>query len=266
MVPRMCAAAPWVRVTCFTVSTGTTPTMAAPLAAASSSTLFMVSSSIKGRTASCTATSVVSASSASMPCHTDSCRWSPPRTTQTLPPGTSHSSRAATHSRSSGRTATTMSSTRAQPANFRTVCTRMGEPSSSMNCLRLVPAVSGEKRPIRVPRPAAGKITAIFMDLRFYRGSRLLGSNRLGGRIGTPRPVVRGLVARHRRVHALIVLAEDHLAGRGLEHAGHGDVDGLRNHLLGVIHHHHGAVIQVGHALVVLLAFLEHEHAHDLAR
>ncbi len=55
---------------------------------------------------------------------------------------------------------------------MRTVCSRIGEPSSSMNCLRLVPAFSAELRPMRVPRPAAGSMTATFMSihLRFYRG------------------------------------------------------------------------------------------------
>ena len=45
-------ARPLARLTCFTVSTGTTPTIAAPVVAASSSTLSMISGSIKGRTAS----------------------------------------------------------------------------------------------------------------------------------------------------------------------------------------------------------------------
>ena len=48
-------------------------------------------------------------------------------------------------------------------ANLRTVWIRIGEPSSSMNCLRLVPAFSGGAFPMRVPRPAAGSITATFM-------------------------------------------------------------------------------------------------------
>ena len=67
-------------------------------------------------------------------------------------------------------------------------------------------------------------------------------------------------------MHALVELAENHLPGGGLQHASHGDVDGLRNHLLGVVHHHHGAVVQVSHALVVLLALLQDEDAHRFAR
>src|ERR1035441_8081203 len=41
--------------------------------------------------------------------------------------------------------------------------------------------------------------------------------------------------------------------------------DGLGDQLLGVVHYHHGAVIQVSDALVVLLAFLEDEDPHGLA-
>ncbi len=69
-----------------------------------------------------------------------------------------------------------------------------------------------------------------------------------------------------RGVHPLVELTEDHFAGGSLQDAGDGNVDGLRDHLLGVIHHHHRAVIQVGHSLVVLLAFLEDEDPHGFAR
>ena len=68
------------------------------------------------------------------------------------------------------------------------------------------------------------------------------------------------------RVRALVEAAEDHLARGGLQHAGHGDVDGLGDHLARVVHHHHGAVVEIGDALVVLLAFLEDEHADGFAR
>src|ERR1039457_7353321 len=70
---------------------------------------------------------------------------------------------------------------------------------------------------------------------------------------------------RQRHVHPVVELAEDHFPRGGLQHAGHRNIDGLGNHLLGVIHHHHGAVIQVSHALVVLLAFFEDEDPHGLA-
>ena len=48
-----------------------------------------------------------------------------------------------THSISSPRSATTISLTSGQATNLRIVCIRIGAPSSSMNCLRLVPAFSG---------------------------------------------------------------------------------------------------------------------------
>src|ERR1022692_2112832 len=66
-------------------------------------------------------------------------------------------------------------------------------------------------------------------------------------------------------MHAVVEFAEYHLAGGSLQHAGDGDIDGFGNHLLGVVHHHHGAVVQVGDSLVILLAFLEDEDAHEFA-
>src|SRR5262252_7916162 len=136
----------------------------------------------------------------------------------------------------------------------------MGEPSSSMNCLRLVPAFSAGVLPIRVPNPAAGKMTATFMRLRFYRG--FLRRHRGGGLFFG---LARGLIMTVEAVLALVELAEDHLAGGGLEHAGDRDIDRLGDHLLGVIDYHHGAVIEIGDALVVLLALFENEDAHGLA-
>src|ERR1019366_599922 len=218
---------------------------------------------MKGRTASCTATREYSGPSERSAFSTDSCRLLPPSTTRTRPLSNSPASISRTHWVSSPRTATTITPTRSEATNLRTVCIRMGEPSSSMNCLRLVPAFSAVPLPIRVPRPAAGNMTATLMWLRFYRG--FLGREirhrlwialahrtvvPLGGRDGMP---------------ALVVLAEDHLAGRGLEHAGHRDIDGLGDQLFGVVHHDHGAVIQVSDALVILLAFLEDEDPHGLA-
>src|SRR5262249_39219950 len=59
--------------------------------------------------------------------------------------------------------------------------------------------------------------------------------------------------------------SEDHLARRGLQHAGHDHIDIFTDQSARVVNHYHGAVVQVGHALVVLLAFLEDEDLHDLA-
>src|SRR5215470_11609201 len=73
------------------------------------------------------------------------------------------------------------------------------------------------------------------------------------------------LVYRLRHPLAVIVLAEDHSPGGSLQDAGHGDVDGLGDHLARVVHNHHGTVVQVGDALVVLLALLQDEDAHRLA-
>src|SRR5581483_3729138 len=38
------------------------------------------------------------------------------------------------------------------------------------------------------------------------------------------------------------------------------------DHFPRVVHHHHGAIIQIGDALVVFLAFFQDEHFHDFAR
>ena len=67
------------------------------------------------------------------------------------------------------------------------------------------------------------------------------------------------------RVTAFIVLTEDHLPGGGLQDAGDGDIDRLGDHLLGVVHHDNGAIVEIGDALIELLAFLDDEDAHGLA-
>src|SRR5581483_1957065 len=51
-----------------------------------------------------------------------------------------------------------------------------------------------------------------------------------------------------------------------LQHAGYGDVHGAADHAPCVIHHHHGAVIEIADTLVVLLAFFQNHHVHALAR
>src|SRR5215204_4227698 len=60
--------------------------------------------------------------------------------------------------------------------------------------------------------------------------------------------------------------SEDHLPGRGLQHARHDHVDGLADHLARIIHDDHRPVVEIGDALVVFLPFLEDEYLHDLAR
>ena len=59
--------------------------------------------------------------------------------------------------------------------------------------------------------------------------------------------------------------AEDHLARRRLQHAGDADLDRPAQRLLGLVHHHHGAVVEVADALARLLAFLDDEDLHQLA-
>src|ERR1700687_1364953 len=75
---------------------------------------------------------------------------------------------------------------------------------------------------------------------------------------------------RHRRLTrvsgAFVPLAENHFSSSRLQHRRNRDVDRLANHFPSVVHHDHGAVIQIGDALVVFLAFLQNEDAHSLAR
>ena len=136
---------------------------AAPDSLASSITRSIVATSTNGLTASCTATRSVFDFTTASAFSTDCCRLSPPSTTLAGFASFSFCSSSSTHSRSSARTASTISDTRSQRANFRTVCRNIGDPSSSMNCFRLTPAFSGEDRPMRVPSPAAGRITATFI-------------------------------------------------------------------------------------------------------
>ena len=97
------------------------PTLAAPVVAASSTTLAMVAWSTNGRTASCTATNSVSASSEASAFSTDCWRESPPSTRRTGLPGASRRSNSENHSMSSARKATTISPTSGEAANLRMV-------------------------------------------------------------------------------------------------------------------------------------------------
>src|SRR5882724_5833704 len=66
-------------------------------------------------------------------------------------------------------------------------------------------------------------------------------------------------------VAAIVELAENHLAGGGLEHRSHRYVHVLADHLAGVVDNDHCAIVEIGDTLVVLLAFLQDEDLHDLA-
>src|SRR6185437_15185972 len=44
--------------------------------------------------------------------------------------------------------------------------------------------------------------------------------------------------------------AKDHLPRSGLQDRGHGDFHIARDHAPGMVHHHHGAVIEVGDPLI----------------
>src|SRR5438067_13933162 len=59
---------------------------------------------------------------------------------------------------------------------------------------------------------------------------------------------------------------EDHPPGGRLQDGGHDHADRLVHVAAPILDHDHGAVIEVGHSLVLLLAFLDHLDVHLLAR
>src|SRR5438552_1096354 len=151
----------------------------------------------------------------------------------------------------------------------------MGTPPSSANCLegagwpRLAAAAD-----MRVPNPAAGMMTETFINWEkkySSRGGGLLSRSlrryrlRLAlHRLGRTRGLGRRGTAGGAQL-PLVEFAEDHLAGGGLQHRSHGNLDGLADGLARVIHHHHGAIVEISHALVVFFAFFEDENFHQLA-
>src|SRR5580765_7837781 len=117
----------------------------------------------------------------------------------------------------------------------------MGVLSNSRNCFGLLP-------PNRTPLPPA-TIIATFMRLAFgvtdarQGGSRFHFSQRAAATFA---------------IHAVFRVfpnaAKDHLAGGGLQDAGNSDVRIFSDQTPRVIDHHHGPVVEIGHALVILLA------------
>src|SRR3990170_1784421 len=107
-------------------------------------------------------------------------------------------------------------------ARRRSVRARRGIPPRRRNGLATAP-------PIRTPAPAAG-ITAV----------TCIGAGRPGGR-GPPSG----------RLRLLLQPGEDHAARCGLEDRGDADINGLADVAAAVVNHHHGAVVEVGDALVV---------------
>jgi hypothetical protein len=86
-----------------------------------------------------------------------------------------------------------------------------------------------------------------------------------GRRPTSPSPTAAAGAGALRRCRGIDEAAEDHLARGRLQHARYDDVDRLADHLACIVHDDHRAVVEVGDALVVLLAFLEDEHLHHLA-
>src|SRR5580698_8877645 len=116
---------------------------------------------------------------------------------------------------------------------------KIGTPSSDRNCLGVSP-------PMRTPVPAAGIMARTLMTRRL-RTRSLCRVDHFGG--SSP----------------FVVAAEDHASGSCLKHTGDGNVDGLGEHFLGIVHHHHGPIIQVGYALIVLFTLFEDVDPHGFA-
>src|SRR4030095_14710639 len=142
-----------------------------------------------------------------------------------------------------GKTTTTCSICRLC-SNRRSVWMMTGMPWISRNCLGRLP-------PKRMPCPPATTI-ATFIRLRFgvvdarHRRSRLDFAQRSARALGAV------------TVFRLVVnFSENHFAGRRLQHTGHRNVSVLSNQPPRVVHHDHRAVVEISHALVVFLAFLE---------
>src|SRR5262249_21424397 len=121
-----------------------------------------------------------------------------------------------------------------QRARARRVITRSGAPPTVRYCL-------GRRPPMRVPAPPAGTTATALVIVICTRG----GSS---GRLVALEP------------------GEDHAAGRGTQYRGDGRADRLADVALAVVDHHHGAVVEIGHALTALLALLHDVDVHDLAR
>src|SRR5580692_5661215 len=113
---------------------------------------------------------------------TEFCRCSPPSTTRSGLPNFSLSICFWKPAASFLRSATTISLTASQAANLRKVCTRMGVPCSSKNCLLLLLGPP-ETADIRVPSPAAGMITTTFIRAAEYkwRGGGNTNREKVGG-------------------------------------------------------------------------------------
>src|SRR3954453_15142515 len=114
---------------------------------------------------------------------------------------------------------------------------------------------------MRVPSPAAGMMTNTFIEGKKYTeslcwplhhrhdGLRLALFRYRNRRLGLLQ--LRGDTIAAAGVAAIVELAEDHLAGGGLQHRSHRDIDVLADHLAGVVHDDHGPVVKVRDALVV---------------
>src|SRR4051812_28830228 len=154
----------------------------------------------------------------------------------------------------------------------------MGASPSSVNCLETTAFFGafffGPGPAMRVPSPAAGMMTNTFIEGKKYTESLRwpldhrhdgLRFALVGDRSGFSLLQIGGHPVAAAGIAAIIELAEDHLAGGGLQDRSHRDVDVLADHLASVVHDDHGPVVKICDTLVVLLAFFQDEDLHYLA-
>src|SRR5215510_12723976 len=160
----------------------------------------------------------------------------------------------------------------------------IGAPAISMNCFGVCP-------PYLLPLPAAGMIATFIKQWAVDSGQWIVGSGQwvVGSYICHSLPTIHCLLStgsfnrrRRRRDRTWLAVAviaprvahfrllvfdasEDHFARRGLQDAGYDHIDIFTDKAARVVDHDHRAVVQIGHALVVLFAFLENEDPHYLA-
>src|SRR5205823_11388044 len=127
-------------------------------------------------------------------------------------------------------------------------------PRSSRNCF-------GRAGSSRVPRPPAAMM-ALF---NFFNYGRLPQLARGFAKAKGPR-IVHGVGFAIGLFPIFPQAAEYHLACSRLKDARDRDVGRLSDQSPGVVDDYHRAVVEIGDALVVFLAFLEDEYPHRLAR
>src|SRR5581483_5665373 len=152
---------------------------------------------------------------------------------------------ASIHPSAPRRVGMTIVATSSRRANASKVRSNTGRPASSSRSLFVVP-------PNRVELPAAGRMTARVIVCSSWRNRRQGATTHRPSSLRRRRMrlgAVAGRAASWRRGGAVAQPAEDHLAGAGLQHAGHRELDLFVDVLPALLDDHHRAVFEVSNAL-----------------